>query len=75
MKEAQANAIMRKQIADLQKENLELRKQLAQLDAEARQDRAWLGVALVTLEDRNMEIERIRVAAESDKKRRKQVRK
>jgi hypothetical protein len=73
MKPTQTTDSMRKQIAALKEENRELRKQLAQLDEESRKDRAWLGAALVTLEDRNAEIERIRVAAKSDKKRKKQV--
>lgn len=59
---------IRRELAALRRENRSLRKQLAELDAQAREDRQHLGSALITLADRNAEIESIRRVAEVGRK-------
>lgn len=59
---------LRRELAALRRENRRLRKQVAELDAQARKDRQALGAALFTVADRNAEIESIRRVAEGVRK-------
>ena len=59
---------VRREISGLRRENQRLRRQLDELDNQARSDRQTLAAALMTLADRNAEIERIRTETKAARK-------